>query len=67
MASMHDSTSVNAILPGPYGYRQFCKLFEPSIVRRASSAGTMDIEELMKEVCRVFLWRFYLQDLSLGA
>jgi hypothetical protein len=29
---------------------QFCKLFEPTIVRRASSAGTMDIEELMKEV-----------------
>lgn len=29
---------------------EFCKLFEPTIVRRSSSAGTMDIDDLMKEV-----------------
>ena len=28
---------------------EFCKLFEPTIVRRASSSGTMDVEDLMKE------------------
>ena len=33
---------------------EFCKLFEPTIVRRSSSAGTMDIDDLMKEVC--ILW-----------
>ena len=31
---------------------EFCRLFEPTIVRRASSSasGAMDIDELMKEV-----------------
>lgn len=33
---------------------EFCKLFEPTIVRRSSSAGTMDIDDLMKEVRRIF-------------
>lgn len=33
---------------------EFCKLFEPTIVRRSSSAGTMDIDNLMKEVS--ILW-----------
>lgn len=28
---------------------EFCRLFEPTIVRRSSSSGTMDIDDLMKE------------------
>ena len=37
---------------GEVSMEEFCRLFEPTIVRRASSSasGAMDIDELMKEV-----------------
>ena len=36
---------------GLVSMEEFCKLFEPTIVRRASSSAsaTMDVEDLMKE------------------
>jgi len=41
--------SLDADKSGLVSMEEFCKLFEPNIVRRASSSGTMDVDDLMKE------------------
>jgi hypothetical protein len=48
--------SLDADKSGLVSMDEFCKLFEPSIIRRASSAGTMDVDDLMKETFSAILF-----------